>query len=182
MAEITRDSVAEVLANLPNRISDVIKPWADSAPDRPALVEASGTWTYPQLALVVVETEAWLLDSGVRPGDRVMVVCENCRAFVAILLAIAGIDAWPALVSARLSAKEVDAIRDHCGARRVLYTTSVSPQAREHAKRHGAVTQDVASLGSVAIGPLNEKVEPEAIDDSATRRCADLYVWYNRAS
>ena len=174
MAEITRDSVAEVLANLPNRISDVIKPWADSAPDRPALVEASGTWTYPQLALVVVETEAWLLDSGVRPGDRVMVVCENCRAFVAILLAIAGIDAWPALVSARLSAKEVDAIRDHCGARRVLYTTSVSPQAREHAKRHGAVTQDVASLGSVAIGPLNEKVEPEAIDDEIQRRVAAL--------
>jgi long-chain acyl-CoA synthetase len=126
MAEITRDRVAELLANLPDRISDVIKPWADSAPDHLALVEASGTWTYQQLALVVAETQAWLIDSGVRPGDRVMVVCENCRAFVAILLAIAGIDAWPALASARLSAKEVDAIRDHCGARRVIYTTSVS--------------------------------------------------------
>jgi len=49
MAEITRDSVAELLANLPDRISDVIKPWADSAPDHLALVEASGTWTYQQL-------------------------------------------------------------------------------------------------------------------------------------
>ena len=174
MAEITRDSVAELLANLPDRISDIIKPWADSAPDQPALVEPSGTWTYRQLALVVAETQAWLLDSGVRPGDRVMVVCENCRAFVAILLAIAGIDAWPALVSARLSAKEVDAIRDHCGARRVIYTTSVSLQAREHAKRHTAVTQDVASLGSIAIGPQNEKVEPEPIDDVIQQRVAAL--------
>ena len=174
MAEITSDSVAELLANLPDRIGDIIKPWADSAPDHPALAEASGTWTYRQLSLAVAETQAWLLDSGVRPGDRVMVVCENCRAFVAILLAIAGIDAWPALVSARLSAKEVDAIRDHCGARRVLYTTSVSLQAREHAKRHTAVTQDVASLGSIAIGPLNEKVEPEPVDDTIQQRVAAL--------
>ena len=174
MAEITSDSVAELLANLPDRIGDIIKPWADSAPDHPALAEASGTWTYRQLSLAVAETQAWLLDSGVRPGDRVMVVCENCRAFVAILLAIAGIDAWPALVSARLSAKEVDAIRDHCGARRVLYTTSVSLQAREHAKRHGAATQDVASLGSIAVGPLNEKVEPEPLDDAIHQRVAAL--------
>jgi long-chain acyl-CoA synthetase len=174
MAEITRDSVPELLANLPDRISDIVKPWANSAPDHPALAETSGTWTYRQLALVVAETQAWLLDSGVRPGDRVMVVCENCRAFVAILLAIAGIDAWPALVSARLSAKEVDAIRDHCGARLVLYTTSVSLQAREHAKRHTAVTQDIASLGSIAIGPLNDKVEPEAIDDEIRQRVAAL--------
>jgi long-chain acyl-CoA synthetase len=174
MAEITRDSVAELLASLPDRISDVIKSWAESAPDRPALAEASGTWTFRQLSLVVSETQAWLLDSGVRPGDRVMVVCENCRAFVAILLAIAGIDAWPALVSARLSAKEVDAIRDHCGARRVLYTTSVSLQAREHAKRHTAVTQDFAGLGSIAVGPLNEKVEPEPVDDTIQQRVAAL--------
>jgi acyl-CoA synthetase (AMP-forming)/AMP-acid ligase II len=174
MAETTRDSVAELLANLPDRIGDVIKPWSDSAPDHPALAEASGTWTYRQLSLVVSETQAWLLDSGVRPGDRVMVVCENCRAFVAILLAVAGIDAWPALVSARLSAKEVDAIRDHCGARRVLYTTSVSLQAREHAKRHTAVTQDFAGLGSIAVGPLNEKVEPEQLDDTIQQRVAAL--------
>src|ERR1700735_3613253 len=174
MAEITSDSVAEILANPPDRISDVIKPWADSAPDHLALAESSGTWTYRQLAVVVAETQAWLRDSGVRPGDRVMVVCENCRAFVAILFAIDGIDAWPTLVSARLSAKEVDAIRDHCGARRVLYTTSVSLQAREHAKRHGAVTQDVASLGSIAIGPLNEIVEPEPLDEAIHQRVAAL--------
>jgi long-chain acyl-CoA synthetase len=83
MAETTDDDVAQVLRSLPERISDVIKPWAENSPDRIALVEASGTWTYRQLAAVIAETQTWLLDSGVRPGDRVMVVCENCRAFVA---------------------------------------------------------------------------------------------------
>ena len=74
---------------LPARISDVIKPWAERSPDQAALIEASGAWTYRQLALAIAETQTWLVDSGVRPGDRVMIVCENCRAFVAILLALA---------------------------------------------------------------------------------------------
>jgi long-chain acyl-CoA synthetase len=166
--------VSDILTNLPNRISDVAKPWAERSPERAALVEASGTWSYRQLVSSVSDTQHWLLDSGVRPGDRVMLVCENCRAFVTLLLALAGIDAWPALVTARLSAREVDEIRDHCGARRVIYTTSVSSHAREHAKRHGAVMQDVPSLGSIAIGPLNESVEPEPVDAEIPQRVAAL--------
>jgi acyl-CoA synthetase (AMP-forming)/AMP-acid ligase II len=174
MAETTDDDVAQVLRSLPERISDVIKPWAENSPDRIALVEASGTWTYRQLAAVIAETQTWLLDSGVRPGDRVMIVCENCRAFVAILLVLAGLDAWPVLVNARLSAREVDEIRDHCGARRVIFTTSVSPQAREHAKRHRAVIQEAAGLGPIALGPLNDGVAPEPIDADAAQRVAAL--------
>jgi long-chain acyl-CoA synthetase len=164
---------AVLLASLPARIGDLIKPWADRSPDHPALVESSGVWTYRQLASAVSETQQWLTASGIRPGDRVMLVCENCRAFVAILLALSQIDAWPALVNARLAAKEVDEIRDHCGARRVIYTTSVSPHAREHAKRHGASTQ-VGRLGSISIGPLNETTTPEPLDDDVTQRVAAL--------
>jgi long-chain acyl-CoA synthetase len=173
-AQMIHHGVSDILTNLPNRISDVAKPWAERSPERPALVEASGTWSYRQLASSVSDTQHWLLDSGVRPGDRVMLVCENCRAFVALLLALAGIDAWPALVTARLSAREVDEIRDHCGARRVIYTTSVSSHARGHAKRHGAVIQDVPSLGSIAIGPLNESVKPEPVDTEIPQRIAAL--------
>src|SRR5579872_6851602 len=165
---------AALLANLPTRISDIIKPWAERSPDHPALVESSGAWTYPQLATAVSDAEQWLVQSCVRPGDRVMLVCENCRAFVAILLALSEIDAWPVLVNARLAGKEVDEIRDHCDARRVIYTVSVSPHAREHAKRHQAVTQEVAGLGRVAIGPLNESTQPEPIDADVTQRIAAL--------
>ena len=74
------DQAAEILAGLPSRISDVVQPWAKVSPDRPALVEAAGTWTYGQLASRIPETQAWLLEAGVRPGDRVMIVCENSRA------------------------------------------------------------------------------------------------------
>jgi long-chain acyl-CoA synthetase len=174
MPEMAKSGFAELLTNLPARISDVITPSAERSPGQPALVEVSGSWTYQQLADAVAATQTWLLDSGVRPGDRVMIVCENCRAFVAVLLALSGLDAWPVLVNARLSAREVDEIRDHCGARRVIFTTSVSSQAREHAERHGAVVHEAAGFGPIALGPLNDGVAPEPIDPDPTQRIAAL--------
>jgi len=103
-----------------------------------------------------------------------MIVCENCRAFVAILLALAALDAWPVLVNARLSAREIDQIRDHCGARRMIYTTTVSPHAREHAKRHSALIAEVTALGPIGIGPLDDTVKPEPIDGNTANNVAAL--------
>src|SRR5271167_406905 len=157
-------NVPEIINSLPPRLGDVIRPWVERTPDHPALVEASGSWTYKQLNTAVQETQTWLRDLGVRPGDRVMIVIENCRAFVAILFALTAMDAWPVLVNSKLSAREVDEIREHCGARRVLYMTAVSPQATQHAKRHNAVIAPVGNLGPLGVGPLNENVQPEPID------------------
>ena len=168
------DQESETLKNLPTRICDVLKPSAERSPDHPALVEASGVWTYKQLAAAVTGTQAWLIELGIRPGDRVLVVCENCRAVVAILLALAGLDAWPVLVNAHLSAREIDEIREHCGARRTIYTTSVSPRAMEHAKRHGAVIGEVADLGPIGVGMLNEQVDPEPVDTNSENNVAAL--------
>jgi len=165
---------SEILSRLPARISDVVTPWADSSPDRRALVEASGAWTYRQLASAISETQVFLRKRGVRPGDRVMIVGENCREFVAILLASAGIDAWPVLVNANLSAPEIDQILDHCGARLVLYTTSVSPHAGEHARRHGATVLEIDGVGSIGVGRLNERVEPEVMEANISDRVAAL--------
>jgi long-chain acyl-CoA synthetase len=165
---------SESLPALHARISDVVKPWAERSPDHAALVEATGTWTYRQLGLVVSRTQAWLGSLGIRPGDRVMIVGENCREFVALLLGTTAIDAWPVLVNARLSAREVDQIRDHCGARIILYTTSASPHACDHAKRHSATVQEIEELGAVGIGPLNAGVEPEPLDPDISQRVAAL--------
>jgi long-chain acyl-CoA synthetase len=171
---MTESPASDILKSLPENIRDVIKPWTDRSPDRLALVETSGSWTYRQLNDAVERATAWLHESGVRPGDRVMLVCENCRAFVAIFLALTGMDAWPVLANARLSAREIDDIRDHSGARRVIYMTSVSPQATLHAKRHAAIIGEQAGLGPIGFGPLNEKVQPEPIDRDGAHRVAAL--------
>jgi acyl-CoA synthetase (AMP-forming)/AMP-acid ligase II len=103
-----------------------------------------------------------------------MIVCENCRALVAILLAVAGLDAWPVLVNARLAGREIEIIRNHSGARRVIYTTKVSSHATEHARRQGAVIVEPAGLGLIAVGPLYEQVEPEPLDREKSNRVAAL--------
>jgi long-chain acyl-CoA synthetase len=173
-ASLIQEQASEILRSLPARISDVVTPWAETSPDRPALVEVSGTWTYRQLASAISVTQDRLRKWGIGPGDRVLIVGENCREFVALLLASAGVDAWPVLVNANLSAREIDEIREHCGPRRVFYTTSVSPHAAEHATRHGAAVESIEGLGSIGIGRLNESVEPEAVEGNVPDRVAAL--------
>jgi long-chain acyl-CoA synthetase len=143
-------------------------------PDHPALVESTGTWTYKQLAAVIDPIRSWLEELRVRPGDRVMIVSENCSAVVVLFLATSSLDAWPVIVNARLSDREIDQIRDHSGARRVLYTVNVSARAKFHGERHGATVQNVGELGPIGIGPINEATEPESVESDPRKQVAAL--------
>jgi long-chain acyl-CoA synthetase len=169
-----REEADKIPAELPDRISDVIKPFARQSPGHPALVHGDVTWTYGDLAAIVAGTAVTLADYGVRPGDRVMIVSENCLALVAILLAASEIDAWSVVVNPRLSEREIDLIRDHSGARRVFYTIEVSDNARQHANRHGAAIVALDALGTLGIGLLNEQTLPEPVETDRWRRVAAL--------
>ncbi len=169
--------IPDILKTLPPRICDVVKPWAKQSPGHAALVESGGTWTYAELEAAIEHAKSWLVQAGVRPGDRVLLVCENCRAYVAILLAVASLDAWPVLVNARLSPQEIDQIREHCGARRVIYFVGASPHAMKHARRHNAEIVEFLNAGSVALGEMNSEVEPEKIEaDTASNVGALIYT------
>jgi acyl-CoA synthetase (AMP-forming)/AMP-acid ligase II len=146
----------KILAELPDRIGDVIKPFARESPDQTALVQGKVTWSYAELTVVVAETALILKYYDIRPGDRVMIVSENSLALAALILDTSEIDAWSVVVNPRLSAREVDVIRKHSGARRVVYTVEVSEAARQHAERHDA---DIAvwarSASCTSAGPMS---------------------------
>ena len=158
----------------PTQMIDVVRFWAERSPQHSAVVEASGTWTYAELASAIAATERWLVSSGVRPGDRVMVVCDNSRVSIALFFAVSALQAWPVPVNARLSAGEIDRIRKHCEPRLVLYSINGSPQATNHAKRHGGRIEGVSGLGPVGVGERNENAEPEALDPNPEERIAAL--------
>jgi long-chain acyl-CoA synthetase len=161
----------------PTRINDVVELWADRSPNHIALVESSGTFTYRELSSAIASTKAWLQRLGVRSGDRVMIIGENSRAFITLLFAVAGIDAWPVLVNARLSSREIDEIGRHSSARRVFYALGASSQAAAHAKQDNALVQDLEALGAIGIGALNESVQAESVDvDIANRVAALIYT------
>ena len=143
---------------LPDRIGDVIGHAASLFPDRPALIDGGETWSFQELSAAADAARGWLQGRGVCPGDRVMVLAENCRASIALFFAIAKQGAWPVMVNPRLSAREVDAIRAHCGARRVIYPAPVSTVSRDHVQRHEAVLEEVAGLGQMGLSPIDETV------------------------
>src|SRR5258707_2750312 len=53
-----------------------------------------------------------------------MIVSENSLALAALILAVSALDAWSVVVNPRLSEREIDQIRDHCGARLLYYTVT----------------------------------------------------------
>jgi len=169
-----RHEAEKILAELPDRISDVIKPFVRHSPDHPALVQGDVTWTYAKLAAVAADATLILQLYDIRPGDRVMIVSENCLAIAALIFAASEIDAWSVVVNPRLSAREVDVIREHSGARRVFYTVEVSDAARQHADRHNADITVLRGLGTLGVGRLNRETAPEPVEADRSRQVAAL--------
>lgn len=157
------EQLAECLRHLPPRMSHVVRPWAERIPAAPALMEGDRVVSYGELAGTIAAVGAWLKHHGLRPGDRAMIVGENSIALAVLVLAIGEIDAWPLVTNARISAREIDVIRDHSGARFLLYTTGVSADAARHAERDGARIETVPGIGAVAVGTVNDKALPEPV-------------------
>lgn len=162
-----------ILGSLPPRISHIIRPWAARDPGRAALIEADRQWTYGELPAVIAAVRKRLEFVGVRPGDRAMIVGENGLVAAILILAAADMDAWPVMVNARLSPREIEEIRDHCQARRVFYAAS-SPEAAAHAARHHAVAAELDPLSDVSIGALNIETKPEPVRAGGDEQVAVL--------
>lgn len=108
------------------RLQEIPALWAAMRPDAIVLADAGREFSWSELQRGVQSLARRLQALGVRPGDRVMIVAENCAPMVALLFAVVRLDAWVVIVNARLSAREINAIRAHCGdrARRQAPVTS----------------------------------------------------------
>ena len=166
--------VDALLAELPQRLHEIPRRWAAATPEAVAVSEGDVAWTWRELATAVDEGAALLRRLDVRPGDRVMIVGENCAAQVALIFAASQCDAWVVNVNARLSPREIDAIREHSGARRLIYTVAVSPDAAAHAERHGAAREALPLLGELALGALNAACTPEPVAAAGADQVAAL--------
>ncbi|CAO3357220.1 class I adenylate-forming enzyme family protein [Azospirillum melinis] len=164
---------AAMVAALPPRISNAALAWAVRTPDAPALFDGTQEWSYRRLAQAVGSAATQLKRLGVVGGDRVMIVCENSLAAVTLILATSECDAWPVIVNARLSDREIDTIRDHCQPRRVFYTDTVSNEAAAHAARHGAEPLGDPELPPMAVGPLLD-ADPEPVHAGNMRQVGAL--------
>lgn len=169
--------IAPLLADLPSRISAIPRRWAAQTPHAHALHDGQRHWTYAELAAAIDHAAAQLRTWQLRPGDRLAVVGENCVAQVALSFAAADVDAWIVHINGRLTAREVDGVLEHSGARRAIYlATSASPETAAHGARNGAVAAETleASLGQWLVGPLNVDCVPEPVHAASEQQVAAL--------
>ncbi|SFU88056.1 class I adenylate-forming enzyme family protein [Halomonas korlensis] len=164
---------SDLVAELPERLSTRVLDNARCFPDQAALVDGEVRWSYADLGREILEARAWLASLGVRPGDRLMTVGENSRALVVVLLAASELDAWVAIVNSRLSAREIDLIRDDCQPRQVFYTSEASPDAEAHGQRHSAERLVHPALGALRVGTLVDS-EPEPVAASGAEQVAAM--------
>src|ERR1700676_5153887 len=145
-----------------------------ATPDRVALIDDSATLTYRELDRAVRGTADALRALGIRAGDRVTIVSENCIALACLLFAVFRLDAWAIVANPRLSPRELDQIRDHSGARRAFFTADVSPEAAAHGSRYGAPVLDVGPLFGIGVSPLNENTSAEPVEAAGAKQVAVL--------
>ena len=89
------------------------------------------------------------------------------------------------LVNARLTAREIDAIRDHCAPRRAVYLAHVSAEPRRTRRATArAAPSPSRTMGEVLLGPCDDDCPPEPVERRSGRagRCADLHDRHHRRS
>jgi long-chain acyl-CoA synthetase len=173
-AERELEDLPRLLAALPSRISDIPR-LGHVDPGAEALRHGGGAWTFAALALAADAVAASLAAAGVRGGDRVLIVGENCPALLALLFGVAALDAWVVIVNARLSPREIDLIAAHCEPRRSVFTAGVSPDAATHALRRGADEPlAIPGMDEVLMTPRNDACGAEPVHADPAQQVAAL--------
>src|ERR1700726_3393882 len=149
-------------------------PYVAASPDRTALIDDKARLTYRELDRAVGHTADALRALGIRAGDRVMLVSENLIPLACLLFAASRLDVWAIVANPRLSPRELDQIRDHSGARRMLFTADVSAEAAAHATRCDAPVQEVGALRGIGVSALNQVTQPEPVEADGARQVAVL--------
>ncbi len=161
---MSKDALVNLAAALPRDrfawCGDSIAYWARRSPDVVAISDPEGSLTYHALDEAIGGTAAALSAHGLRAGDRLLILCENSIAAALAIFAAQRLRAWAVPLNARLSAREVDAIVEHCGPRLIVTTQDASREVEAHAP-FGDFT------ASIVAGPAPRAPEPVSGDPKA---------------
>jgi len=134
------------------RIHHLLDRWLIQTPQRPFMHLPDGrSLSFAEVGALTDTAEAELRRLNVRPGDRVLVVAENCPEHTALILACSRVGAWCCGLNARMAPGEIDAFDAKAHARVVYFTAASSSSAAEHARRLAAVPSALAGMQHTAV-------------------------------
>ena len=105
-------------------------------PNKEFLFTPTRTYTFSEINTLVNELEQELLANKVIPGDRILIIAENCPEHIALILACSRVGAWSCGVNARMSKGEISTYLKMADPRLIYFTTGVSPAAEQHATQY----------------------------------------------
>jgi acyl-CoA synthetase (AMP-forming)/AMP-acid ligase II len=152
------------------RVLERLRHWAQMTPEAAALYDASCSINYAALERAIDEIAAHMRARGVGSGDRVLIVAENNIAAVATMFAVQTLDAWPAVVNARLPATEMAELRNLVAPRLVVFAVADSVASEQHAIDAGAILEDGLLAGPLAFAATNHETTPEVETSSPEQR------------
>nr|WP_319947269.1 AMP-binding protein [uncultured Shimia sp.] len=159
-----------------NRIHTLIETAAQMSPEKMCMEAPNGekiTWNH--LWQAVKQAADDLGTQNVKAGDRVVIVSENCAEAVVYFFATSLLDAMAVMVNARLTPIELDRIISHADPSAVVFTTSISDAATEHAQARGAATIP-GETGDVAVLAKSGSMPESVYQDPAEQVALLLYT------
>lgn len=148
-----------------HRIHELVDRLPDLAGSEVIIEALDHVFTGNDLKAAVDAAEAALRAHGIRRGDRVLIVNENCAALCVLIFAISRIGAWSAIVNARIAKAEIDRIAGHCRPRARLYTGAISEPAAAMAAADGARDIDLGPTSGIQATAIVDEApefgEPE---------------------
>ncbi|MEM7257064.1 MAG: AMP-binding protein [Pseudomonadota bacterium] len=123
------------------KLNDILSKQAAAQPDSIAISDTTGlVWSFAALNNAAKALAVELQQAGVQPGDRVMVLVENCAPAIAAVFACGHIGAAVIPINARQTMAEINRVIDHATPAAILAATSVSADAQSHAAQLGSQT------------------------------------------
>ena len=157
---------------------DILESQVLKRPDALAFSDTLGNrWSYTDTANAVADITRQLQTAGVQPGDRVLLLAENCAAVVAVLFACSRMGAAIIPFNARQSEDEVARVLAHAEPAIILFTSVVSCEARQHASGFNATTI-YGAFGELDYCKL--KSNPVDLEDTAAVSYTHLTLPTNR--
>jgi long-chain acyl-CoA synthetase len=166
--------IDDIISELPGRLHEAVDKQAATAPRQPAVIDHATALSFAELTRASIHAAVRLSELALRAGDRVVIVSENCVGAAVLLLAISRLDAWAIIVNPRLSRRELEQIREHSGARFVLFTFGVSVEAATHAASYNAKPASIVGFEEIFVSEIDATAIPERVEEKANKQVAIL--------
>ncbi len=158
-----------------DRLHQVFESKLRTEPERLCLIDHDGQHFSRAQTLAAIDwAEQRLLQAGLRPGDRLLLIGENAVAMCAFIFACSRLDAWVIPVNARQSSAELERIIQHAEPRALVFISGISAAAAAHAEHFAASPKEDTAIGQLRLCAARD-TQPEPVSADPAEQVAAMF-------